>query len=118
MSSNASTPPRGSMIEKAPQASRKPCQALLFSALQETTHRPTSMAGIDASEAMANAQALADSFAQQDPGDELPSAQEQVPGEPDGGANPAKRKLEDVEEQDEAMRKRSSFTAPDTNGVR
>ena len=76
------------------------------------------MAGIDATEAMANAQALADSFAQQDPGDAPPSAQEQVPGEPDGAANPAKRKLEDVEEQDEAMRKRSSFTAPDTNGVR
>lgn len=76
------------------------------------------MASIDADQAVATAQALADSFAQQDPGDEPPSAQEQVPGEPDGVINPAKRKLEDDGDQDEAMRKRSSFTAPDTNGVR
>ena len=76
------------------------------------------MATIDPNEALANAQALAASFAQQDPGEEPPSATEQVPGEADGDANPAKRKYEEGAEDDEAMRKRSSFTTPpDTNGV-
>ena len=75
------------------------------------------MAALDAGEAQANAQALADSFAQQEDGN---SGYPGAPGaDPAGEENPAKRKFDGQADFEEANRKRGSFNGPaDTNGVR
>ena len=78
--------------------------------------KTASMASFNPHEAQANAQALADSFAAQEP-DGFSGA----PGDDQGGPgdeNPAKRKYDGQEDFEEANRKRGSYTGPDTNGVR
>ena len=72
------------------------------------------MATIDPSEAQANAQALADSFAQQQDAPGFAGA----PGEEPAGVpdeNPGKRKFDG--EGEIAGAKRGSYNGPDTNGV-
>lgn len=74
------------------------------------------MATIDPSEAQANAQALADSFAQQADADG--SGYPGAPGDDpvgNGEENPGKRKFDG--EADFAGAKRGSYNGPDTNGV-